>query len=184
MRFSKSIDERSSNCESFCIKIAHVYQQKYVFPSLRKKVIVISSLYLRESAPFWAVDASCAHEREGREGRGSPSTMSSPESPSGSRGCCWESLYSFCRLPYHRGPYTISVNIRACDPDGNDEQSSSGMMFTVLHSNDTIRVPERKTWQSRERHEGCFDETRSGQFYPAIVESNCSKLLYVFVYGR
>lgn len=107
--------------------------RKICFPIIEKKSYrAIFPVYLRESAPFWAVDASCARERGGREGRGSPSTMSSPGSPSGSRGCCWESLYSFCRLPYHRDPYAINVNIFACDPDGNDEQSSSRMMFTAL----------------------------------------------------
>lgn len=114
---------------------AYLFIKIYFFV-IEKKGIVIFPVYLRESEPFWAVDASCAREEGGREGRGSPSTMSSPGSPLGSRGCCWESLCSFCRLPYHRDPYTININVR--DPDGNDEQSSSDMMFTALHSNDAI----------------------------------------------
>lgn len=38
---TKSTEERSSNCVSSCIKIAHVYPQKYVSPLLRKKVIAL-----------------------------------------------------------------------------------------------------------------------------------------------
>lgn len=104
-------------------------------------------VYLRESALFWAVDASCARGWGDRVGRGSPSTTSSPGSPSRSRGCCWESLYSFCRLPYHprlrrqcRQTYSRPVQC----PGWKREQSSSGMTTsTALHRNDVIRVPER-----------------------------------------
>lgn len=97
-------------------------------------------VYLRESALFWAVDASCAHERGGRAGRGSPSTTSSPGSPSRSRGCCWESLYSFCRLPYHPGLHHQRRHTRPVQCPGWKHEQSGMTASTALHRNDVIRA--------------------------------------------
>jgi len=141
-------------------------------------------VYLRENALFWLIDASYAREREDRVGRDSLSTTSSPKSLSRSQGCCWESLYSFCRFPYHLGLHhqcrrTCLRSVQC--PGRKREQSSSGMTVSMaLHRNDVYSCPgtynKIRLWQSLRRCEGCFDE-KAGFHLAAYTDSQLQQVI-------
>lgn len=130
----KSVD--GANARRSVIKI---HTRRYDRRGRLRSLSVPRFLYLRESAPSWAVDASCVRGWGDRAGRDSPSTTSSPGFPSRSRGCCWESLCSFRRLPYHPSGHSVNVDgtrrsLRNV-PDGRGEpRSSYGMVFTARAS--------------------------------------------------
>ena len=148
-------------------------------------------VYLRENALFWLIDASYAREREDRVGRDSLSTTSSPKSLSRSQGCCWESLYSFCRFPYHLGLHhqcrrTCLRSVQC--PGRKREQSSSGMTVSMaLHRNDVIHVPEHiikfdydNLWGGAR---GASTRRPDSTWLPTPTP-NCSKLFAVLIYDK
>lgn len=177
MWLTKSTEERSSDCVSSCTKIAHIYPQKYVFPSSRKKVI---ALYFQftfvkvhlsgRSMPRVLVNGEVVRAEV------LPRQWAHQDPPQGREGAAGNLSIHFA------GSHIIGALMPLTSTHMlviQMETTSNPRPAWCLrrYSNDTIRS---ETWLSGERHESRFDEVRSDQFYPAVTESNNLKVIIRF----